>query len=1766
MNYTSLSPYHRSLNLTLSSLAANASRAGYFTTSTSYGSEVSYGLVQCRGYISEKDCKTCANTLSTTVTQLCPNQKEASICDEQCTLQYADWDFFSTADVLPRILLWSPLNLSYPDSFDVHLQGFLKNLSLKAATDPSKLAAGRSRYKDFLYVYSMVQCTIDISVSDCLNCLQVVSDHIPRTMPDAAGVRLFSFSCNLRYETYPFFRLQTSPPASSTLPPLMQPNSTSIGTNSTNGYGKKFDTRTVTLVVIPVVASVAVLALVCAIVYYFLRVRAPSIILDGSTIDGDGRTESLLISLSVLKEATGDFSSESKLGEGGFGPLYKGKLPGGQEIAVKRLSTSSRQGLEELKTEVMSVAKLLHRNLARLLGFCLEEEEKILVYEYLPNGSLDKILYDPKRRFDLDWGTRYTIIIGIARGLLYLHEDSQLRIIHRDLKASNILLDESMSPKISDFGLARLFHGSEIEGNTNQIAGTYDYMAPEYARHGHFSVKSDVYSFGILLLELVTGRRNNIRNTMNIQSHVWDHWSKGVALQVRDPAMENRCANTEVLKCIHIGLLCVQESFSDRPTMSEVVMMLTSHTHVQASTINCLIDRNYTYGSPYQLNLRLALKSLADNASLSDYITTAIGQRPNVVYGQVQCRGYTRRDACQACARNMVTGIIQNCPNQKQGSIDSEKCSLQYSDLNFFSIMDSEPRLYQYNADDATHLVPLGRNLGELLDSLSPSAAASASRIYSGMAAYTKDLNIYAMVQCSKGISGSDCLTCLNRIATRYILFMNKMGQGESGLLVAQGCNLRVDTFQFFAAAPSSQPGSNQSPPPSSVPSDSVLEETDHWTNHVGDSKRSLESLLIELVKLREATKNFSDGNKLGQGGFGPVYKGKMPDGQEIAVKRLSTSSKQGLEELQTEVMFVAKLMHQNLVRLIGFCIEEEEKLLVYEYLPNGSLDKFLFDQKRRLKLTWEMRYNIIVGIARGLLYLHEEHPLKIIHRDMKASNILLDESMTPKISDFGLARLFPGTRSHCFTNRIIGTYGYMAPEYAVRGRYSTKSDVYSFGILVLEIITGRKNSSFQEARNLQSYAWKHWINGTALKIMDPTLGEEFNKDEVLKCINIGLLSVQEAAEKRPTMSDVILKLGSYAKLCPLPLLTKISDTKNITAPDSSNEDSELTEKRSRRGIPPTIMKQRLEPKAAHLLFISCLFQVINAQFFTCNNDTNYTSLSPYRHSLNQTLSSLAANASKTGYFTTATTTPGINGSSFEVSYGLVQCRGYTSPEDCKTCAKNFSTQITELCPTQKEASMFDDRCTMQYADWNFFSTADALPRISMMSSLNMSYTDSFNVQLKGFLENLSSEAAADPSRLAVGSSRYKGFPFVYGMVQCTLEISESGCLNCLQEISDYVPKIIGDASGGRLFSLSCNFRYETYPFFRLQTPPPDSFASPPLMQPNSTSTNGNSKKSKTRTVALVMIPVLASVAVLALVCAIVYYFLRVRVRAPNVIPDGSTTDGDGRTESLLISLNVLKAATGGFSSDNKLGEGGFGPVYKGKLPGGQEIAVKRLSTSSRQGLEELKTEVMLVAKLLHRNLVRLLGFCLEEEEKILVYEYLPNGSLDKTLYDLKRRFDLDWATRYKIIIGIARGLLYLHEDSQLRIIHRDLKASNILLDESMSPKISDFGLARLFHGSETQGNTNQVAGTYGYMAPEYARHGHFSVKSDVYSFGILLLELVTGRRNKIRNSMNLQSHVCISLELISNDIMTGPDRENQESGGRFLVFLVQSEPISLPF
>ncbi|KAJ7981664.1 receptor kinase 1 [Quillaja saponaria] len=338
-------------------------------------------------------------------------------------------------------------------------------------------------------------------------------------------------------------------------------------------------------------------------------------------------------------------------------------------------------------------------------------------------------------------------------------------------------------------------------------------------------------------------------------------------------------------------------------------------------------------------------------------------------------------------------------------------------------------------------------------------------------------------------------------------------------------------------------------------------------TGHINEEQEEdLELPLYGLSKIARATGNFSINNKLGEGGFGPVYmvnflydnlrsiktkntsqlklhcllaivefQGTL-DGRDIAVKRLSKSSGQGIKEFKNEVILISKLQHRNLVKLLGCSIQDKEKLLIYEYMPNKSLDSFIFDQTRRKLLDWSKRFHIICGIARGLLYLHQDSRLRIIHRDLKASNVLLDSEMNPKISDFGLARICGEDQTAGNTNRVVGTYGYMAPEYAIDGRFSVKSDVFSFGILLLEIVTGKKNRGFycpNESVNLVGHAWNLWKEGRPLELVDNCMGESCDLSEVLRCIHISILCMQQHPQDRPNMSSVIMMLESKIALPP---------------------------------------------------------------------------------------------------------------------------------------------------------------------------------------------------------------------------------------------------------------------------------------------------------------------------------------------------------------------------------------------------------------------------------------------------------------------------------------------------------------------------------------------------------------------------------------------------------------------------------------------------------
>ncbi|GMI79493.1 cold-responsive protein kinase 1 [Hibiscus trionum] len=291
-----------------------------------------------------------------------------------------------------------------------------------------------------------------------------------------------------------------------------------------------------------------------------------------------------------LKMATGNFHHSNKIGEGGFGIVYKGTFQDGTTAAIKVLSADSRQGVREFLTEINMIADIEHENLVKLHGCCVEGNHRILVYGYLENNSLAQTLLGGGHScMQFSWSMRRKICIGVAKGLAFLHEEVQPHIVHRDIKASNILLDRNLMPKISDFGLAKLFPDNTTHIST-RVAGTIGYLAPEYAIRGQLTNKADIYSFGVLLLEIVSGRCNTNRrlplSDQYLLERAWDLNVQGKLVELVDTSMSGDYDDEEAQKFLKIGLLCTQDVPKKRPSMSEVVKMLTGEEQVDDQNIS----------------------------------------------------------------------------------------------------------------------------------------------------------------------------------------------------------------------------------------------------------------------------------------------------------------------------------------------------------------------------------------------------------------------------------------------------------------------------------------------------------------------------------------------------------------------------------------------------------------------------------------------------------------------------------------------------------------------------------------------------------------------------------------------------------------------------------------------------------------------------------------------------------------------------------------------------------------------------------------------------------------------------------------------------------------------------------------------------------------------------------------------------------------------------------------------------------------------------
>ncbi|EOA19362.1 hypothetical protein CARUB_v10000409mg [Capsella rubella] len=578
-SFVSNSSYHKNRDSLFSTLSDKVITNGGFYNASIDGTRV---LAFCRRDYERQGCIDCVQKSVQQIKTSCRNRVESFNCDSDprdrvsCFVRTTNSSTYGQLELGPATIDPSGAAIDratknitlFRQEWDAMVDRTLEVATTDNSTAVLKyFGAVRAEFTEFPNVYMMMQCTPDLTSGACKKCLQESVNYFKEQFWGRQGGGICRPSCVFRWEIYEFYGAFANAIRVPAPPRALIPRAQVISVTRLKG-------GIIAIFVVPIVINVLVFI---GLIKAYNRIKRSNRKIKEQQGESGGQSM-LRFDFGMILIATDDFSSENKIGQGGFGSVYKGNLPGGQEIAVKRLKQGSGQGDIEFKNEVLLLTRLQHRNLVKLLGYCNEGDEEILVYEFVPNSSLDNFIFDEEKRLLLTWDMRFTIIEGVARGLLYLHEDSQLRIIHRDLKASNILLDADMNPKISDFGMARLFNMDQTRAVTRKLVGTLGYMAPEYVKHRRFSVKTDVYSFGVVLLEMITGQSNkNYFEALGLPAYAWKCWVAGEAASIIDHVLCRNSTN-KIMRFIHIGLLCVQENVAKRPTMSLVIQWLGSDT------------------------------------------------------------------------------------------------------------------------------------------------------------------------------------------------------------------------------------------------------------------------------------------------------------------------------------------------------------------------------------------------------------------------------------------------------------------------------------------------------------------------------------------------------------------------------------------------------------------------------------------------------------------------------------------------------------------------------------------------------------------------------------------------------------------------------------------------------------------------------------------------------------------------------------------------------------------------------------------------------------------------------------------------------------------------------------------------------------------------------------------------------------------------------------------------------------------------------------
>uniref|UniRef100_A0A0E0R5M4 non-specific serine/threonine protein kinase n=1 Tax=Oryza rufipogon TaxID=4529 RepID=A0A0E0R5M4_ORYRU len=920
--------------------------------------------------------------------------------------------------------------------------------------------------------------------------------------------------------------------------------------------------------------------------------------------------------------------------------------------------------------------------------------------------------------------------------------------------------------------------------------------------------------------------------------------------------------------------------------------------------------------------------------------------------------------------------------------------------------------------------------------------------------------------------------------------------------------------------------------------------------------------IAFRYTDLSHATKNFSE--KLGSGGFGSVFKGVLRDSTTIAVKRLD-GSHQGEKQFRAEVSSLGLIQHINLVKLIGFCCEGDKRLLVYEHMVNGSLDAHLFHSNGAV-LDWNTRHQIAIGVARGLSYLHESCRECIIHCDIKPENILLEASFAPKIADFGMAAFVGRDFSRVLTT-FRGTKGYLAPEWLSGVAITPKVDVYSFGMVLLEIISGRRNLS--EAYTSNHYHFDYFPvqaisklhEGSVQNLLDPELHGDFNLEEAERVCKVACWCIQEDEIDRPTMGEVVRFLEGLQEvdMPPMPrLLAAITESLLFEQIESSNLLAVGEKLISRNGkfalgfFKPTLPEDagsKYKNIASPGWYLAIWFNEIPVctTVWVANRERPIADheLKLAQLKFSQDGSSLAIIINRATESTAWST---------QIANRTAQAKTSMNTSEILLDSGNL---VIESLPDVYLWQSFDDATNLVLPGaklgWNKV-TGLHCTSISKKNLIDPGLS-SYSVQLNErgivlwrrdpYMKYLtwSSTLMSGQLKLSIWSQANQYWQEVYAhpTYPCASFATCGPFSFCIATCGPF-----GVCDGNRKPFCDCmeGFSPKSPQDWELMDRTAGCFRNTPLdCSSNRSSTDmflaigrgvlpTNHKRVEDATTQSK-----CEEACLSNCSCIAYAYedstcyawhgellnLRLQDSIESLSEDtlylrlaakdmpASTKNkrkpfpaavtiasiiGFGLLMLLLLFLiwqNKLKCR--GVPLHHTQGSSGIGV-----LSDSTTIVVKRLD-GLHQGEKQFRAEMRSLRLIQHINLVKLIGFCYEDDKRLLVYEHMINGPLDAHLFHSNGAI-IDWSTRHQIAIGVARGLSYLHESCHECIIHCDIKPENILVEASFAPKIADFGMAA-FVGRDFSRVLTTFRGTKGYLAPEWLSGVAITPKVDVYSFGM---------------------------------------------------------------